>query len=171
MSILVFDHPGLTEQRLSLPWQWASSRTFGRLNCVVLGTNTQPDPPYLSLTHSWRPDTLSGFFSGMTFPSPQCMLNAEFFKRASDSNDADGPNNFGIVLRGAMALMKTSNARLYNVARCLEYGKGIDQDSISAAKYDHLSAELSDADAQNSFGICLERGIGVQSKLALAALY
>jgi hypothetical protein len=53
----------------------------------------------------------------------------------------------------------------------LEYGKGIDQDFIRAAKYYHLAAELDDADAQNSFGICLERGIGFQSNLALAAHY
>jgi hypothetical protein len=34
-----------------------------------------------------------------------------------------------------------------------------------------VSGTLNDADAQNSFGICLEWGIGVQSNLALAAHY
>jgi TPR repeat protein len=111
---------------------------------------------------------------------------AEFFKRASDSNDADGTNNFGCCLeRGdgvdkdieravwyyRKAASQSHPRGLYNFARCLEYGKGIDQDINSAAKYYHLSAELNDADAQNSFGICLERGIGVQSNLALAAHY
>jgi TPR repeat protein len=53
----------------------------------------------------------------------------------------------------------------------LEYGKGIDQDFVRAAKYYRLSAELNNAAAQNSFGICLERGIGLQSNLVLAAHY
>jgi hypothetical protein len=60
---------------------------------------------------------------------------------------------------------------LYNYARCLEYGKGIGQDFIRAAKYYHLSAELNDADPQNSLGIFFEQGMAVQSNPALAARY
>jgi hypothetical protein len=40
-----------------------------------------------------------------------------------------------------------------------------------AAKYYRLAAECGSAEGQNSFGICLERGIGVQSNVALAAHY
>jgi TPR repeat protein len=60
---------------------------------------------------------------------------------------------------------------MHNFARCLESGKGIDQDFIRVAKYYRRSAELKNAAAENSFGICLERGIGVQSNAALAAHY
>jgi hypothetical protein len=41
----------------------------------------------------------------------------------------------------------------------------------ASAKYYCLSVELNDGVAQNSFLIYLERGIGVQSKIALAAHY
>jgi hypothetical protein len=58
-----------------------------------------------------------------------------------------------------------------NFARCLEYGKGTDQNYIRAAKYHRLSAEANDADAQNNFGICLERGIGVFANIGLACEY
>jgi TPR repeat protein len=90
------------------------------------------------------------------------MVAAEFFKKASDSNDTAVAKPSAVVLSGAKALMKTSNAwfcivekpRLnssaqgyMNFARCLEYGKGIDHDFISAAKFYPLSAELNDADA------------------------
>jgi hypothetical protein len=40
-----------------------------------------------------------------------------------------------------------------------------------AAKYYRLSADMKNASAENSFGICLERGIGVQKNLFLAAQY
>jgi TPR repeat protein len=85
------------------------------------------------------------------------------------------------VLSGARALMKTSNAQFGIIERprislirteyitlgvVLNMGKGIGQDFIRATKYYHLAAEFNNADAQNSFGICLERGIGVQSNLA-----
>jgi hypothetical protein len=60
---------------------------------------------------------------------------------------------------------------MYNFGRCLEYGKGIDQNVLRAAKYYRLSAEQQNASAQNSFGICLERGIGVQKNMLLAAQY
>jgi TPR repeat protein len=40
-----------------------------------------------------------------------------------------------------------------------------------AAKYYRLASELNHAAAQNSFGICLERGIGVHKNLFLAAQY
>jgi TPR repeat protein len=42
---------------------------------------------------------------------------------------------------------------------------------IRAAKYYHLSAESNEPSAENSFAICLERGIGVHSNLFLAARY
>jgi hypothetical protein len=60
---------------------------------------------------------------------------------------------------------------MYNFGRCLEYGKGIEQDFDRAAKYYRLSAERKNAAAENSFGICLERGIGVDKNVWLASRY
>jgi TPR repeat protein len=42
---------------------------------------------------------------------------------------------------------------------------------VRAAKYYRMAAELRNPSAQNSFGIFLERGIGVRSNQALAAHY
>jgi serine/threonine protein kinase len=52
----------------------------------------------------------------------------------------------------------------------LECGKG-GRDLDRAAKFYRLSAEKGNAAAQNSFGICLERGTGVRKNLLLAAQY
>jgi TPR repeat protein len=67
------------------------------------------------------------------------------------------------------AVSQSDRDGLYNCACRLEYGKGIDQDFIRAARYYRRSAELKNAAAENSFGICLVRGIGVHSNAALAA--
>jgi serine/threonine protein kinase len=60
---------------------------------------------------------------------------------------------------------------MYNFGRCLEYGRGIEQDFIRAAKFYRRAADLGNAAAQTSFGVCLERGIGVKSNPVLAARY
>jgi TPR repeat protein len=113
-------------------------------------------------------------------------IAAEFFKKACDSNDADGLNSFCYyVERGedideniehAVFYYRKAGSRSYayeryNFAHCLEYDKVIGQNFIRAAKYRHLSAELNDANAQNNFGICLERSIGAQPNLTLEAHY
>jgi TPR repeat protein len=99
---------------------------------------------------------------------------AELFKKASDSNDADGANSFGCclewgesidediecaVLHYRKAASQSHPHVLFYSARFLEYGKRIGQDLIRAVKHSRLSADLRDTDAQNSCGICLERGL------------
>jgi TPR repeat protein len=54
---------------------------------------------------------------------------------------------------------------MYNCGYCPEYGKGINQDFLRDAKYYHLSAEKNTASAENSFGMCLERGNGIHEGL------
>jgi TPR repeat protein len=49
----------------------------------------------------------------------------------------------------------------------MEYGKGVRQNQLRAAKFYRMSAEKDNAAEQNSFGICLERGIGAQKSLSL----
>jgi TPR repeat protein len=60
---------------------------------------------------------------------------------------------------------------MYNFGHCIEYDKGIECDPFRAAKYYRLSADQSDATAQNSFGTRVERGIGVHKNEILAAQY
>jgi hypothetical protein len=55
------------------------------------------------------------------------------------------------------------------MSRC--NGERIEQDFIRAATDHRLSAELNELSAENSFGIFLERGIGVHSNLNLAGRY
>jgi TPR repeat protein len=111
---------------------------------------------------------------------------AEFFKKAADSNDANGLNGFGCCLergegvdpdidraisyyRSAATLFHPD--ALYNFGRCREYGRGIDRDLNQAVKYYRLAAEMNNPAAQNSFGICLERGTGVHKNQSLAAQF
>jgi TPR repeat protein len=106
---------------------------------------------------------------------------ADCFKKAADSNDADGRDGFGCCLERAedidpdihhavfyyrRAAWLSQSDGLYNYERCLEDGKRIGQDAI---KYYRLSAEKENAAAENSFGFCLERGIGVHNNLSIAA--
>jgi TPR repeat protein len=53
----------------------------------------------------------------------------------------------------------------------LEHGLRIERDLPRAAKYSRMSAEMNNGDGMNHFGICLERGIGIQANIDLAVEY
>jgi TPR repeat protein len=78
-----------------------------------------------------------------------------------------------IGLFGVMKRERRNPARMgfYDFERCLEYRKVIARDRLRPAKSDHAAADLNHGAAQNGFGICLGRGIGVHPNLALAVEY
>jgi hypothetical protein len=72
------------------------------------------------------------------------------FKRSADHGNSEGQFRYGL---------------------CLEFGKGVPIDLVSAADYYKKSAEQGDEQGQLKYGLCLENGQGVPLDLISADVW